>query len=298
MASVVCLGEVMVELSAGPDLSAPRIGFAGDTFNTAIYLKRAAPGIEVAYATKIGRDVFSDGIRALMRHEEINERLVMTSEDRLPGLYAIATDSAGERRFLYWREMSACRTLFQPLALAFSAFEGTDVMYFSAISIAVLPPEDRDRFLDWLAGFRGTVAFDSNYRPGLWPDRETAAHEIARAWRAADIGLPSLDDEMALYGDASEDAVIARLNGWGVTRGALKRGRSGPRPLSGGPAGPFPPAPKVVDSTAAGDSFNAAYLAALLSGATEEKALEAGHALAAEVVQHRGAILPRREDRR
>ncbi|WP_371680654.1 PfkB family carbohydrate kinase [Microvirga sp. KLBC 81] len=55
---------------------------------------------------------------------------------------------------------------------------------------------------------------------------------------------------------------------------------------------PGTPAEDVVDTTAAGDSFAAAYLHARLSGATLEAAASAGHRLARQVVRYRGAIIP------
>lgn len=294
---VICLGEVMVELSlndATPDTAG--IGFAGDTFNTCVYLKRAAPGLDIAYATKLGQDKLSDRIVALMEREDIATDLVLRSPDRMPGLYAISTDAAGERSFLYWRDRAAVRTLFDPPALDLAALKGTGMLYLSAITLAILSPQDRDRLMDGLATLRASgtkIAFDSNYRPALWPDAATARAQIERAWRLTDIGLPSVDDEMALFGDADAGAVIARLNAWGVTDGALKCGAAGPRPLDGSAAPPCEPAPKVVDSTAAGDSFNGGYLAARLKGENGTTALERGHALARLVVQHRGAIVPR-----
>jgi 2-dehydro-3-deoxygluconokinase len=48
-----------------------------------------------------------------------------------------------------------------------------------------------------------------------------------------------------------------------------------------------------VDATAAGDGFNAAYIAARVSGRQPNEAAGAAHALAAQVIRHRGAIMPR-----
>ena len=50
---------------------------------------------------------------------------------------------------------------------------------------------------------------------------------------------------------------------------------------------------EVVGTTAAGDSFAAAYLTARLSGANPVDAARAGHRLAGVVVGYRGAIIPR-----
>jgi len=294
---VVCLGEAMVEVAlnrTAPDTA--RIGFAGDTFNTAVYLKRTAPDLRVAYATKIGADTLSDRLLAMMDEERIDTRFVLRSPSAMPGLYAISTDDRGERSFMYWRSASAARALFAPPALDLDHLAMVPMLYFSAISLAILPEADRDNLLRWLPAYRaggGRVAFDSNYRPALWPDPQSARRCIESAWRNCDIGLPSVDDEMDLFGDGDEDAVLARLRGWGVVRGALKRGEKGPRPLTGAACGAFARAPRVIDSTAAGDSFNAAYLATLLTGGDDASAQAAGHALASEVIGERGAILPR-----
>jgi len=293
---VACLGEAMVEISIAADPENARLGFAGDTLNTAIYLKRSAPGLPVAYVTKLGRDQLSARMVAMMRDEGLDTSLVLESPDRLPGLYAITTDETGERSFLYWRGQSAARDLFRPPALGLDALARFPTLYFSAITLAILPAEDRETLLAWLPAYRakgGTVAFDSNYRPRLWPDPATARAAVEAAWRQTDIALPSLDDETALFDDAGEAATLARLHSWGVTSGALKRGPKGPVPLDGGPPPPCPAVSKVVDTTAAGDSFNAGYLAHRLTGAPEPAALAAGHTLASKVIQHRGAILPR-----
>ncbi len=296
---VACVGECMVELTLPrEDGEGSRVGFAGDTLNAAVYLKRSAPEIEVAYVTALGTDPLSARMLAFFEAEGLETGLVERRADRVPGLYAISLDAKGERSFTYWRDSSAARTLFLPPAeVTPERLSGFDLVYLSAITLAVLAPEARAALLAFLRGYRtrgGRVAFDSNYRPRLWPELAVARREIAAYWGVTDIGLPSLDDEMALFGDADEAAVLARLAAAGVRRGALKRGAGGPVPLGASGALPeFPPAGLVVDTTAAGDSFNGAYLAALMRGEAEAACLAAGHALASEVVGHPGAIMPR-----
>src|SRR5437764_11704603 len=56
------------------------------------------------------------------------------------------------------------------------------------------------------------------------------------------------------------------------------------------------PVPEVVvpvDSTAAGDGFNAAYIAARLAGERPTEAAGAAHRLAGQVIRHRGPLMPR-----
>jgi 2-dehydro-3-deoxygluconokinase len=297
---IACIGECMVELTLPrADGEGSRVGFAGDTLNAAVYLKRSAPELEVAYVTALGTDPLSERMVGFFAAEGLDTSMIERRPDRAPGLYAISLDSAGERSFTYWRDSSAARTLFLPPAeVTPDRLRGFDVVYLSGISIAVLAPEARAALRAFLAGFRaggGRVAFDSNYRPRLWPDLGAARRETTAFWEITDIGLPSLDDELALFGEAAEAAVLARLAAAGVRRGALKRGAGGPLPL--GPAGPlpsFPPATRVVDTTAAGDSFNGAYLAALMRGEPEAACLAAGHAMASEVIGHPGAIMPAR----
>ena len=294
---IACIGEVMIELSpAGEGLM--RAGVAGDSFNTAVYLSRLLGPSVVSYVTALGCDPQSDRIMDAIAAEGIATELCERVPDGLPGLYMITLDDRGERSFAYWRSTSAARGLFSRAGgIRPGALAGFDVIYLSAITLAVIAPEARARLLDWFAGFRargGKVAFDSNYRPRLWPDAETARTEIGRFWSVTDIALPSLDDEEALTGVIGSEATVARFRALGVGTGALKRGAAGPVSLDGsGAALRVPRADRVTDTTAAGDSFNAGFIAATLTGASATAAMAAGHALAARVIAHPGAIIPR-----
>jgi len=280
----------MIELSI--DAPGRQIGFAGDAFNTAVYMARGlAPG-SVNFATVLGQDALSDRMLAYFARQGLGTGRIRRHPDRLPGIYSIALDSAGERSFAYWREQSAARTLFED---GFASLEGADLVYFSGVTLAILPPEIRAALLAYLAAFPGKVAFDSNYRPRLWQSADVAGAAMESAWGVADVALPSLDDEMALFGDVDAGAVLARLWSYGLTVGALKCGADGPLPLDPDePVGHFPRAENVVDTTAAGDSFNGAFLAALLTGATGAQAAQRGHAMAMRVIGAPGAIVPTR----
>ena len=108
---IAAIGEAMIEMSITGDEA--QLGVAGDTLNTAVYLKRAAPQIDVDYITRLGRDGFSERIKSYIADQSLGTSAIETDEDRVPGLYAITTDHHGERSFSYWRDQSAARRLFQ-----------------------------------------------------------------------------------------------------------------------------------------------------------------------------------------
>ncbi|MFT4959342.1 MAG: 2-dehydro-3-deoxygluconokinase [Paracoccaceae bacterium] len=294
---IACIGEAMVELAMDRDRQdIAHVGVAGDTLNTAIYLKRCAPELQVSYITRLGQDAFSDRIIAFMQGEDIDTSRVGFSDRRTPGLYSITTDAAGERTFAYWRDSSAAREMFDGSDPELSALGDFDVVYLSAITLAILSPDARARLMAWIPDYRqsgGRIVFDSNYRPLLWADADTARTAIAAMWRCTDIALPSVDDEQLAFGDVDSDAVVARILSYGVRNGALKRGASGPVSFAGAEPQEFAAAGTVVDSTAAGDSFNGGYLAAYLQGQDEGACLQAGHNLAVRVLGVKGAIIPK-----
>ena len=288
---VICIGEAMIELVIEEP---PALGIAGDVLNTAVYLKRlAGQAADVRFASVIGTDAMSDRIIAFIEGEGIGTQALRRTPDRLPGLYAIEIAPNGERSFHYWRGSSAARLLFADKSDQ-AALEHADIVYFSGITLAILPDFQREALLATLGQVRaqGTIViFDPNYRPRLWCNPDSARHWIMRAWSTTDIGFPSLDDELALFGDASPLQTIMRITDAGVGIGAVKRGHKGPMAMSGEAGGPYPPAKRVVDTTAAGDSFNAGYIAGFLAGDTEAECMNAAHALAAEVISQRGGII-------
>jgi 2-dehydro-3-deoxygluconokinase len=290
------VGEAMLELSRKGD--GWQLGYGGDTLNTSIHLARY--GLDVAYVTALGADPFSDELRASWAAEGIDTRLILADPDRMPGLYAIRTDDTGERSFAYWRGESAARHMLdRPEAEAMlDAVAGADLLAFSLITLAILPPAARERLYALCAEVRasgGKVAFDGNYRPRLWPDVATARAARDRAIGCADIGLPTLEDEILIDGDHEAEVAAARWHALGIPEVVVKLGARGCL-VEGGAIVPVPAAVKVVDTSGAGDAFNAGYLRARLAGADVQKAALSGHRLAGWAIGHPGAIPAKTDD--
>lgn len=276
--------------------------------NTAIYLKRLmGDTAEVSYVTVVGKDPLSDALVDVLETESISTKNVQRHDELNVGIYAITTDDTGERTFSYWRSNSAARTLFQSDGKNnFDILAEFDVVYFSAISLAILPMTVRQSLLKALSELKSShnvqIVFDSNYRPALWESKAIAQQLVSDAWRMCDIALPSIDDEQNLFDDVDEAALLERLYSYGITKGALKRGEDGPLSLTGTATSSNGVRPEwlntpvtVVDTTAAGDSFNAGYLSGVLADCSQDDALRAGHACASRVIAHRGAIIPKEQ---
>lgn len=291
---LLAIGEVMAEIRKSE--SGFAVNFAGDTFNTAIYAQRHMPQPQsVGYMTRIGTDPLSSGLLTMAQEEQLACDMIAKDNSLNIGIYSVTTDALGERSFHYWRSQSAARRLFT-IEETGQFFPEADIIYLSGITLAILTPVGRERLCDVLQEQRkkgALIAFDSNYRPALWEDAKTAREVMTQIWNMTDIALPSIDDEMALYGDVHEQDVIDRFASLNCRHIAIKRGTRGPISphLTAAEHPLFAPASNVVDTTAAGDSFNGGYLAALLSGKDNADCLLAGHELAAKVVGAPGAIM-------
>lgn len=295
---VAALGECMIELRQGAG-QALSFGFAGDTLNTATYLRRLLAGdaFDVEYVSALGDDPLSAQMIAGWQAEGIGTGLVRRIDGELPGIYWIRTDDKGEREFHYWRSASAARQLFTDGygdCIA-DALRDARLLYVSGISLAILPPAQREELLVLLSALRRagtTIACDSNYRARLWRDAAEAGAFYRRVLPEVDILISSHVDEAAMFGDADIGATAERIAAFDVPEWVIRGAPGVTVTRQDGETAVEPLDPQqVIDTTGAGDSFDAAYLAARLSGHGIREAVAAGHALASVVVQHGGAII-------
>jgi 2-dehydro-3-deoxygluconokinase len=295
--TVAAIGECMIEISRAADGNA-RIDFGGDTLNCALYLARL--GVPTRYVTALGDDPYSDRMVAAWEAEGIGTELVLRMPGRLPGLYTIETDASGERSFIYWRDMSPARELFtrHEAETILSSLPGYDMIVFSGVTLSLYGEVGRARFFALLDRARaaGTrVAFDTNLRPRNWPDMEVARWAFASLRNRVDIVFAGAEDEALLHGKAGPEEIFARWRDNGASEIVIKRGSKSCLIHHGNSLDEVAPQhiEHIVDTTAAGDSFSAAYLAARLAGRAPAEAAVIGHRLAAAVISNPGAIIPR-----
>jgi 2-dehydro-3-deoxygluconokinase len=297
---IVSIGECMIEMADRGD-GTMSMAYAGDTLNTAVYLARInGPALAVDYVTALGDDPYSDAMVAFWKQEGISTDWVARLPGQLPGLYLIRTDAEGERSFYYYRSAAPARSLFdlpQTVDLL-DHLADADMVHFSGITLAILSYPARDRLAESLEKLRrgGTrIVFDGNYRPSLWPSPDVARRVFTRFLSFVDVALPSADDEEALFGDKSCEAIADRMHALGVNEVLVKHGAEGCFISQDGLRVHVPVRQQVfpIDTTGAGDSFNAGYLSGRLAGIAPVDAADIGGRLAATVICHHGAIIPR-----
>jgi len=294
---IICVGEALIELTRGPD-GAFTAACAGDTFNTAVYLARA--GLSVRFASAVGDDPYSDSIAALASAEGLGADLILRVPGRLPAL-SLVDHGRSARVSRVWGEGAPARELFELpdwMRIA-QSLVAARLIFFSGITLSLYSNNGLGRFFAALEVARqqgAKIAFDGNFRPAGWKGNLARTRTVfMEALKRVDIALPTFDDETVLWGDPSPESTVARLQAFGVGEIVVKNGPNSALVAASG-ALEFVPVPEIlvpVDPTAAGDGFNAGYLAARLSGSAPAQAAGAAHRLAGDIISHPGALLPR-----
>jgi len=294
------IGECMIELQE----TAPGVTkqtFGGDTLNTAIYCARLARDLplQVDYVTALGQDSFSERMVHFWELEGVGSELVQRFEGELPGLYYIEIDNHGERIFYYWRSAAAVKKCFEypdskKILEKLGSYGG---VYISGISLAVFTPESLKILisrLNELARLGVSIYFDCNYRPYLWKSKEQAIKIYEQLYRISNIVFLTTEEAGILLDGIQGEKIHKRLQQLGVGESVLKDGENPctifwENELFEVPAQKMV---KVIDTTAAGDSFSAIYLVARCFGCSPANAAKMAHKAAAYVVCYKGAIAP------
>lgn len=288
---VVVIGDVVVDITIKPSgpvrvasdtHSSIRLGLGGAGANTAVHLARL--GMPVRFIGCVGDDVLARVVRAALAEPGL-EAALATVPDAPTGAIAVFVDESGQRTMFPQRganERVDSRLVAERWPAAPSALfvSGYALMTESTRAAAQLAME-RAR----AAGV--PIAID----PASYANIIDVGVQQFLEWcRPATILLPNRDEAAVLAGGAgTPEAALERLSRLFPVVVA-KLDREGAKARRGDEAVHVPPQTvPVVDTTGAGDAFNAGFLAAYLRGASLADAVAAGNACAARVVQHMGA---------
>lgn len=298
--NLLVIGECMLEVSGSLSFhQASQLNFGGDVLNSAVYYSRLSDS-KVGFLTALGDDQLSGQMISAFNNENIDTTAIIRLKNTLPGLYAIQTDEQGERFFYYWRDNAPVKSLFlnieQATLLNLSATYSD--IYLSGISLSRWDDGQLDLLYQWLElhkkNYHGRVIFDLNYRPRCWDNTTKAKQTLTRFFPLCDIVITTFDDEKLLYSDCDAMETIKRYQNYGVDHIVIKQGSLPTLCCINKQLISVRPKLKIarpVDTTAAGDSFNAAYLGALAYNMDIRDACDFAQRFAAEVIQHKGAII-------
>lgn len=295
MPDIICLGEPLMEFNQQSD-GRYLAGHGGDTSNTAVAAARQ--GAATGYLTRLGADAFGDSFIELWRQEKVDASFVERDTNAHTGIYFVTHHDAGHR-FSYLRAGSAASRM-RPEDLPESYIAGAKILHVSGISQAISASAADTVFaaIDIARSNGVRVSYDTNLRLNIWPlDRARAIIHAATA--LSHIVLPGLDDASQLTGLSQPDAIADFYLCQGAELIALTLGSEGTlvatqqerARIAGRKVRP-------VDATAAGDTFDGAFLTELAAGRDPFAAARYANAAAALSTLGYGAVapMPKRSD--
>ena len=257
---ILCCGEALIDMIPAPTTSGeqgfvPHVG--GAIFNTAITLGRL--GSTAGMFTGLSRDLFGRQLQATLSESGVETDMVLLS-DR-PTTLAFVHLIDGQATYTFYDENSAGRGVTaEDLP---SLPDAVTALFFGGISLCSLPAADAYAALATSAGAERGIMMDPNIRPGFTRDEAAYRARLDRMFAVCDIVKVSVEDLDWLY-DTSEDALAKaeRLRAAGPGIVVLTKGSAGAVGLMADqPPCEVPAvAADVVDTVAAGDTFNGALL--------------------------------------
>lgn len=287
---ILCFGEIMVEM-AHQGKNDYKYQFAGDSFNVAYYMQHLKPADwQIFYMTKVGTDPTSKNVVDFVASTGVYTTPIQYTDNRTVGLFILNTQDDGEKVYTYWRGQAAAKTLFntvQPLT-------GYDLVSFSGISAAI--QENQDGLLQSVKSAHAqgvAIAYDFNHRKQLWSPSAAKTFGDAVAPYCSILKISDEEQDILGYDDLKTLSADVPTALWIYTKGsdgaeAWKNGKCLADVPSVKPE-------KIVDTSAAGDSFKACFCVQYLNGVHIEQALQKSAQLASKVLGFKGSIMPAKD---
>lgn len=297
---IISMGEPLLEFNAEEEGSLAEVrrflvGWGGDTSNFAVAAARL--GAKVGYVTRLGSDEFGDSFMRLWEQEGVDTSRVERDPEAPTGIYFISRKGK-EHFFTYYRTGSAASRM-RPDNLPLDYIKGAKLFHVSGISQAISTSACDAVFAAVKAAKEAGVfvSYDPNLRLRLWP-LERAKAVIHMAGAMADILLPSLEDARVLTGRDDPEDMARFYLALGPKVVVIKLGSEGCLLATSQEMKRIPPYRiETVDTSGAGDTFDAAFVVGYLAGWDLEKCARFANAAGALTATGLGVVgsIPRLE---
>ena len=253
----------------------------GTESNTMMALSKL--GFDTAWVSRLGADEFGYNIRDFIRGEGVDVSRVIFDPKAPTGVFFVEKNANDETRSLYYRAGSAASRM-RAADLDLDYFAGYQYLHLTGIT-TIMSDTCRamvDRLIREAKKRGMTITLDPNLRlrmAGIETFRET----LSPLFPMIDVFLPS-EHELVLLMDAPDlDQALDRARDLGLRHVVVKKAGAGSLLCKDGATihEPAFPVKKVISSMAAGDAFNAGYLAGLLKGLDEVGTLRLANCLGA-----------------
>ena len=291
--NVCSIGEAMIEISNVKN-NLYNQSFAGDTLNFCNYLDKKK--LNAFFLSAIGKSEINQSLLDFIKSKNISTKYIKQINQFEVGLYLIKNKDNGEKQFFYWRDESAAKQYFNNIDFInlYKELKNFDYIYFSGITLSIIHVSKLNNFIKLLKLLKSKkikIVFDFNIRPTRWNKKNLnnffdsvlkfvdicfLSGEDMSYWKNKN-GIKSYEQIVRKYKikhsifrkNAKFTYVFLNKNKYVFKNKLLK---------------------KVVDTSGAGDGFNAAYLSNFIANNDPILALKAGSTLGSKIVMKKGAI--------
>jgi 2-dehydro-3-deoxygluconokinase len=292
---ICSIGECMIEITNTYNNNFQQ-SFAGDTLNFCSYLNKK--NFNVDYLSSVGKSEINKDFFNLLKSKKISKKLIHIHPHNETGLYLIKNDKNGEKNFYYWRDNSAAKNYlnelnYKKLEIILKKYH---YIYFSGITLSIISKNKQKDFCNLikkLKEYNVKIIFDLNIRIKRWPNKKHLNASI-------NLFLPFIDilfstgediknwknnDNLSFFNKLIKSNKInhaifrknASLN-YAILNDQIYKITNKVHKM-------------IVDSSGAGDGYNAAYISEFLTSGDVYRSLQASHLLGSKIVMKKGAII-------
>ena len=288
------IGECMVEISNIKN-NIYKQSIAGDTLNFCSYLDKSF--FDVYFFTALGNTLLSRETLKFISNRNILNNFIFTEKNKEIGLYLIHNDNSGEKKFFYWRDNSAAKLFFNKVNYIkyIKFFKKFNYIYFSGITLSILNNSSLSKFSLFLMKLKKQnikVVFDLNIRISRWKIKNLE-NSLKLILPHVDMLFASGEDLSFLKKNNNVSIFHDLINQYNISHGIYRKNATinysffnKKKYIKKNKV-----VKKIVDSSGAGDGYNAAYLTNFIKTNNPQLALNQGSKLGSRIVMKKGAII-------
>ena len=292
--NVCSIGEAMIEISNIKN-SLYNQSFAGDTLNFCNYLDKKK--LNAFFLSAIGKSEINQSLLNFVKSKKISTKYIKQINQFELGLYLIKNKDNGEKQFFYWRDESAAKHYFNNIDFLnlYKELKNFDYIYFSGITLSIIHISKLNNFIKLFKQLKSKkikIVFDFNIRPSRW-NKKNLNIFLDSVLKFVDICFLSGEDMNYWKNKNNIKSYEQIVRKYKLKHSIFRKNSKFTYVFLNKTRYVFRNKllEKVVDTSGAGDGFNAAYLSNFIVNNDPVLALKAGSSLGSKIVMKKGAIV-------